>query len=142
VGVPLNIDARLYYRVAKQRLNEGRQILKQLELWSAAQYLSGYAVECILKALLITLTPPVQRPPAGDQTVAWLRKEYGHDLGKLRIGIARRGVRLPRSLSGEFVFVSTWNPDSRYKPGPGDPGEAARFLAAVGAIVNWADERM
>ena len=38
-----------------------------------------------------------------------------------------------------FLFVSSWSPDLRYEPGPGDSVEAARFLKEAKAIVIWAD---
>lgn len=140
--LPRHPDARLYYRVGRQRRDEAALILRELELWAAAQYLSGYAVECMFKALVITLTPKRELPEKGDATVEWLKETFGHDLGRLRIGIAQRGAPLPRSMISDFLFVSTWNPNIRYKPGPGDPKEATRFLAAVDSIVRWADERM
>lgn len=79
--------------------------------------------------------------PCGGTGDDWMKTAYGHDLEKLRNGIAERGSPLPRALSRAFVFVSTWDPNSRYHPGPGDPKDTTRFLAAVDAIVNWADER-
>lgn len=137
--MPTDIDARKYYRVAKQRLTEAKLVLTKAELPAAAQYLGGYAVECILKALLLTLTPSRQRPPAGAATVEWLKREFGHDLIALRAAIRARSGGLPRDVTAEFVYVLTWDPDLRYEPGPVDPGKAERFVAAAEAIVKWAD---
>jgi HEPN domain-containing protein len=67
--LPQDQDARMYYRVAKQRLDEATLILEKLNLYAASHYLAGYAVECILKALLIVQTPAGQRPFPGVETV-------------------------------------------------------------------------
>jgi hypothetical protein len=139
---PIEIDARRYARVVKQRLEEAKLIFRILELSAAAQYLGGYAVECILKALVLTLTPQTHRPKSGDSTVEWMKKEFGHELGNLRLGIAKRGAPMPRETDREFVFVATWDPQSRYDPGPGDPEQTKRFLSAAEAVVKWASGRV
>jgi HEPN domain-containing protein len=56
MAVPKDIDARRYYRVAYQRYDDGK-LLERASRPQAAIYLAGYAVECILKALLIRSTP-------------------------------------------------------------------------------------
>jgi hypothetical protein len=140
--VPRDVDARKFARVAKRRLEEAKVIHSKVQLWAAAQYLGGYAVECMLKALVLVTTPAGERPLSGEVTIEWLKKEFGHDLIGLRAGLARRGIRMSREIAGEFVFVSTWDPQLRYEPGPGDPDKTERFLLAAEAILRWADERM
>lgn len=56
MAMPADIDARRYYRVAYQRWDDGVALLG-ISRPRAAIYLSGYAVECILKALLLVSTP-------------------------------------------------------------------------------------
>ena len=56
MGMPADINARRYYRVAFQRLEDGKSLL-EINRPRAAIYLTGYAVECILKALIVTSTP-------------------------------------------------------------------------------------
>jgi HEPN domain-containing protein len=142
VGSPKNIDARKYARVAKQRFDEAMTVLKKAQLPAAAQYLGGYAVECILKALVLTLTPATERPNSGHDTIEWLKTKFGHDLRGLRAEAARHGVRMSAETVAEFGFVLSWDPQSRYELGPGDPETAERFLAAAEKIIKWADERM
>ncbi len=50
MGTPLDIDARKYYRVGIQRLKEAELILAVVRLPAASTYLTGYAVECVLKS--------------------------------------------------------------------------------------------
>jgi hypothetical protein len=54
---PQDIDARKYWRVALQRIDWAKVILRKAQLPAAARDVAGYAVECILKALLLTVTP-------------------------------------------------------------------------------------
>lgn len=141
---PRDPDARKYYRVAMQRLEEAELILHKLERPAAAQYLAGYSVECILKALLLMVTPERKR----SAMVALLHKDdkkenrYGHNIRGLRAGLLERGVSIPRDVSSGLMYVQTWSPDSRYEPGPGDITEARRFLQVVQSVVVWADGRM
>jgi len=140
--LPKDIDARKYYRVAKQRLEEAKVILTKVELPAAAEYLGGYAVECMLKALIIVTTPPSERPPPGDKTVKWWKKEIGHYLELMRAAVRKRCGKLPPDVTSALVYVATWHPEQRYEPGPGDPAKATRFLAEAETIVKWADQRM
>jgi hypothetical protein len=57
MSTPKDIDARRYHRVAYQRIEDGSLMLDKLDRPKAAVYLSGYASECILKALLLVVTP-------------------------------------------------------------------------------------
>ena len=50
MGLPKPIEARLYYRAAKQRFDDA-QLLLGAGRTTAAIYLAGYTVECFLKAL-------------------------------------------------------------------------------------------
>src|SRR4051812_13723475 len=110
-------------------MDEAKIVLEKAELPAAAQYLGGYAVECMLKALLLTKTPASQRPPAGEETVRWLKREYGHSLEALRDGIRARIGNIPRPLLGEFVYLRSWDPELRYEPGPVGEDVARRFIA-------------
>ena len=142
MGTPTDKDARKFARVAKQRLEEARTIHEKLHLSAAAEYLGGYAVECILKSLLLWVTPPQERSATGESAIEWLKNEFGHDLAMMRFALDRRGTRMPADVARQFVFVLTWDPQMRYEPGPGNPERAERFLAAAGTVVTWADGRM
>ncbi|HZL35596.1 MAG TPA: hypothetical protein VFC78_09830 [Tepidisphaeraceae bacterium] len=138
MSIPSDHDARKYYRVAKQRLVEAELILEKLDRPAAAIYIGGYAVECILKALILVLTPARSRADA----LRSLKTDYGHSLLRLRDGIRRCGAIIPADVMGNILFATAWSPDLRYEPGPGDPDEAREFMRAVRTVVVWADERM
>jgi hypothetical protein len=97
-------DALRFARVAKQRLVEARVIL-QADLPSAAQYFCGYAVECILKALLLEMMTATERRRLGGDTDKWMEKEFGHDLIRLRDALANRGARMSHETSREFLGI-------------------------------------
>ena len=140
--LPPNIDARRFARVAKRRLDEAKVIHARLDLHAAAQYLGGYAIECILKALVLHRTPPSKRPRSAEETDQWMKKRFGHDLNRLRIFLDGKGEHMPLDIARQFLFVSTWDPQMRYDPGPGKPEITRQFLLATEAVVQWASERM
>lgn len=137
MAVPADIDARRFYRVAYQRMEEGALLIDKLRRYNAAVYLTGYAVECILKALLISVTPVGERQP----TVRSFRGGLAHDLRWLRAQLGRRGVLVPPAQAKELAYVSSWSVNLRYEPGAGVEEDARRFLVATRVIVQWADGR-
>lgn len=137
MALPKDVNARKYYRVARQRLEEA-EILIRNNLWAAAIYLTGYAVECSLKALIITVTPLNQ----GGKVIVSLKDDFGHSLRRLRAGIIKLGINPPRPVVNALLFTSSWSPELRYEPGPGDPAEAGAFLAAAVLVTDWAYQRM
>ncbi len=85
-------------RVAYQRLDDGNALLG-IDRPRAAVYLAGYAVECILKALLLTKTPASKRAEvlatfrgSVAHSIDWLRAQLARRIGKLPVGAARRGM--------------------------------------------------
>lgn len=49
--MPISKNARLFYRAAKQRFDDALLLL-ELKRTTAAVYLAGYSIECMLKALI------------------------------------------------------------------------------------------
>jgi len=137
MAMPLDINARRYYRVAFQRLEDGVALL-DISRPRAAIYLTGYAIECILKALLLMSTP------AGDraEVLATFRGAVAHNIDWLRERVIQRIGRLPVGENRYLSLVSSWSTDMRYEPGPGDPEDAESFLAAARSILAWANGRM
>jgi len=138
MATPRDANARKYYRVAKQRLEEARLIFDKIGLSAATVYLAGYAIECMLKALTLEWTPVRQRP----EMLKSLKDDFGHNLRRLRAALVEQNLHPPREVLGELLYACSWSPDLRYEPGPGDPKEAERFLAAAKSIVIWADGRI
>lgn len=135
--MPQDINARRYYRVAYQRYDDGAALL-EISRPQAAIYLTGYAVECMLKALLLTSTPASGR--AG--ILATFHGAIAHNIDWLREQLVRRIGRFPVSENRHVSLVSSWSTDLRYEPGPGDPEDAEAFLEATRSILAWANGRM
>ena len=137
MAMPLDIDARRYYRVAYQRLEDGAALL-EISRPRAAIYLTGYAIECILKTLLLMSTPAGARA----EVLATFRGAVAHNIEWLRDRVVQRIGRLPVVENRYISLVSSWSTDLRYEPGPGSPEDAESFLAAARSILAWADGRM
>jgi hypothetical protein len=137
MAMPIDINARRYYRVAYQRLDDGNALL-DISRPRAAIYLTGYAVECILKALLVMSTPAGERA----DLVATFRGAGAHNIDRLRDQLIRRIGRLPIVEARHVSLVRSWSTDLRYEPGPGDRDDAEAFLASADSILKWANGRM
>lgn len=135
---PRDKDARLFYRVAMQRLEDARFLL-EADRGLAAVYLSGYCVECLLKALILTRLPATNR----KEMVKQFRGGKAHDYGWLReVYYKRDKAGFPPDVVQAFNEVAEWNTEWRYRPGTLEADEAIAFLDAVEVIRAWADRRM
>src|SRR5581483_3852365 len=90
--------------VAFQRLDDGEALLTICRP-RAAIYLTGYAVECILKALLLTSTPAGERP----EVLATFRGAVAHNIDWLRDRLVQRIGRLPVNENRHLSLVSSWS---------------------------------
>ena len=135
--LPGDQNARRFYRVAYQRFEDGES-LRDIQRWRACVYLTGYAVECILKALVLASTPAGQR----RAVLETFRGSVAHHIDWLRQNLVQRVGRLPSGVARQVSLVSSWSTDLRYEPGPGDPEDARDFLLAASSILAWADGRM
>ena len=139
MAVPQSKEARRYYRVALQRLEDGRLLFDRLQRFPAAIYLAGYAVECILKALILSNTPL----PRQQEVVQGFREPRGHNILNLFEHLRQRGAAaVPSAIANDLAYTSTWSVDLRYNPGEGDEAEAKAFLAAVKRLVDFFDRRI
>lgn len=95
------------------RLKEARALLSK-QLYSGAYYLSGYTIECALKACIAKKTRKSEFPD--KQVVA---NSYTHNLGTL-IGVAGLKTQLDGKLNSDKSFavnwtlVKEWSEESRY----------------------------
>jgi HEPN domain-containing protein len=109
-------------------LNAGR--------WSGAYYLSGYAVECALKACIARKTGLYDFP---ERTT--VQRSYTHNLSEL-LDVAELRVQLQLDttqaanpvLGANWQRVKDWNEKARYQQTP--EVEARRFYQAVTDPVN------
>lgn len=106
---------------------------------TAAVYLAGYAVECMLKALIL------ERCPAGRHAtvLASFKGAKAHDFDWPRSQYLGRGATpFPRRIARRFAMINTWTTAIRYHPARIKPSNAKVFLQAVDEILAWADNRI
>ena len=135
---PRQKDAKLFYRCAFQRLGDAQILLKEEHI-TGAVYLAGYGIECILKALILSVVSPGQLASVLNNfrgqrahSYEWLREEYYNN----------KGARFPREVNQHFTFAARyWPSNLRYQPGTLNLGDAEDFIAAVIAIIAWAEGR-
>lgn len=138
MAIPNSSDARLYYRCAFQRFEEA-EVLFKAEYTTGAVYLAGYAIECILKALVLMAVPAETRP----DTMKSFRGGKAHEYEWLRsLYLTNGGARFPRDITQHFTLVNDWSTDLRYTPRTVREDDAEAFLASAVAIIRWADGRI
>ncbi len=138
MAVPGDPNARRFYRAAVQRL-EDAEFLLETERTTAAVYLAGYCVECLLKALILAQASRDERAAVLDS----FRGAGAHNYDWLWFVYAEHGgARFPKEVTEAFLIIDNWGTDLRYNPGTIPPDDAERFLDAVRAIHRWANGRL
>jgi HEPN domain-containing protein len=129
-------EARRFYHVAYQRY-EDAQILFGNGRYTGAFYLAGYAIECILKALLLQNTPKRDR----EEVLESFRGSKAHDFEWLRHQLRQKSLTIPAEIGRRLSSVGTWV-DERYNPGRKPHAGTWAFLASAKAVLDWADGRI
>jgi hypothetical protein len=136
--MPSSAQARRFYRAAKQRFDDALLLL-EMERTTAAIYLAGYSVECMLKALILSTVPQAQEA----ELLGMFRGARAHDYEwLLHLYVAKGGARMPPSVVPHFARVNSWSTDMRYAPGTIAAHEAKAFVDAAIEIMTWADGRL
>jgi HEPN domain-containing protein len=138
MALPHAKESQPFYRTAKQRFTDAMFLLDN-DRTTGAVYLAGYGVECMLKALVLSIAPRTRRA----KIVASFRGARAHDFEWLqRLYRDLGGPTFPQDIRERFVHVATWTTDFRYRPGMIEHADAIEFLDAAKAIIKWADGRM
>jgi HEPN domain-containing protein len=131
-------DIRKFQRAARQRM-EAALLLKEHGYNLEAVYLSGYAVECGFKALIL------RRTPAGrfESVLNMLTKAgaKGHDFQYLLEILRKRPIScsMPKDVSQAVQDVRSWSTDLRYEVVQIQAGVAAGFITNSELIVQWTE---
>ena len=129
---------RLFLTAGAARLAEA-DLLRAGSRSLGAVYLAGYAVECVLKALILSLADEHEQA----DVIAEFRGGRAHDLTWLKALYREAGgAAFPRGVAEAFVVVDTWGTELRYSPRVQYPGDADAFFRAVDTILGWANERI
>ena len=126
-----------FRRAASQRLEEAEFLLSG-NYTTGAIYLAGYAIECMLKALIL-FSEPARR---NAQTLRTFRGTKGHAFEWLHERLSERGIQIPLPLVREFAEVNYWTTELRYDPRVRKRQEADRFMGAAKRIIVWIKGRL
>ena len=130
-------NVRLFLRAADQRLEDAAVLLNGRR-GTGAVYLAGYAVECGLKALLLSAVP-ARREAALMET---FRGTAAHDYEALRQRyFEKSGARFPPHVVRDFERVARWAVRLRYDPGTTGAGVARPFLASALRLHEFFQDR-
>jgi hypothetical protein len=141
MGRPQSHNALRFYLTAFQRFDDAEILLRSKpSRTTGAVYLAGYCVECILKALVLSVTP---RGLVKQTEEAITRGSEGHDLESLRQRYANRThARMPADVVRHFLRWNSWGPRIRYQSGIMKEPVAKQFLESARRILQWADTRL
>jgi HEPN domain-containing protein len=119
-------------KVAMNRYDDADCLMKA-KRYNAAIYLAGYAVECMLKSLLVTRTPVSKTAEIQD----FFRGNLGHNLEQLLLAIRERGENFPSPVTRMFQTINKiWSVNIRYQHVQLKHKEAASIMNAVLEIIT------
>lgn len=138
MSMPISKNARLFYRAAKERF-EDAEFLLNMKRTTGAVYLAGYSVECMIKALILSVVPRARE----DEISAMFRGRQAHDFRWLmRLYRQHGGTAMPNDLHPQWNLVARWSTDLRYSPQTIGLRRAKAFLDSATKIIKWADGRL
>ena len=127
-----------FRRAAFQHLEAARFLLESAGFRLQAMYLAGYAVECALKAMVVSRTP-VKRQ---NQLLDTFRGSVSHDFEHLKARLARLKCGIPAEVVARMRPIATWSTDLRYAVGLREYDEASAFVDAADAVVKWMERSL
>jgi HEPN domain-containing protein len=95
-----------FQELAMIRIHDAKVLLEN-KCFDGAYYLSGYAIECALKACIAKKTKEFDYP---DKKL--VDKIYTHDFSKL-IGVV--GLKVDESIAARWGTVKDWSEQDRYR---------------------------
>jgi HEPN domain len=132
-------NSRKFFRVATQRFAEA-QFLFEGERHVASIYIAGYAVECGLKALLLSTMPEHRQ----KEVAATFRGTGWHNFNRIvEAYIEGGGSRLPVDIVKDLAYLyDEWSVDLRYASAEKSFPEAERFTHSTDRLLEWVKGRL
>jgi hypothetical protein len=128
-----------FIRVAEMHRDAATALIETLSRRSASRaanvviYLTGYILECSLKAWMISLTPVGKR----EMIVKQFRGRKAHDLRMLGEEIRQRNRVIPdRIAKGIRLIASVWSTEIRYDPRNRRHDDAALCLRSATDVMK------
>jgi hypothetical protein len=128
-------------RAATVHRDAARRLLEQCpaNAWSflghEVIYLGGYVVECSLKAVVVSKSPPSRH----EDLLVDFKTEVKHNLDSLRVRLSRKRIELPKAeLRALSAVRSLWDVEMRYDAIRRKRSDAEGFLQQAEIIYSWA----
>lgn len=127
---------------AALRRREDAEALLAAGHFRGAMYVSGYAIECLLKSKLMKMfdcktLDALEMRLRGMGRMAANASIYTHQLEYL-LRLTGRLEVLQQSVQGvHFRVINAWLPAWRYDPRIGTRKESEKFLQSIDAIMAW-----
>lgn len=131
------LTARDFQRAAEQRFTAA-EFLLQSDFTLEALYLAGYCVECILKALIMNLTPEDQREATYNRLTAGAKMHYHAEINK---ELKNLDLPIPIEIAKRLRRFD-WYTDLRYESGRKPLGEVRGYLKTAQITLEWAQGEM
>jgi HEPN domain-containing protein len=135
--VPGILTSRDFQRAAEQRFTTAEFLLVST-ITLDALYLAGYSVECILKALIMHLTPAAHREETFVRLKSGAKMHYPEHLKE---ELKNLGCPIPTDLVKRFRRFE-WSTNLRYESGRRPSGEVRGYLKVAAATIRWAKGEM
>lgn len=127
------LTSRDFQRAAQQRLTTAEFLLDH-DFPLDAFYLAGYAVECMIKSLILHLTSEIDRAETFERLRQGSRMHYPEHL---KAELRALGCELPLDLTRRFRRFE-WSTDLRYESGRWPMGEVRGYLKTARLTFDWA----
>ena len=126
------------YQSATQRWIDAEILLREGRT-TGATYLAGYSIECMLKSLILSVTPARDR----ESVLTSFRGVKGHNYLWLKAKYFEAGgSQIESVISRSFLLVNSWSTHLRYESHTLKAIDAASFLKSAKEILDWADRRL
>ncbi len=135
------LTRRDFQRLAELRTREAGALLRSRNP-IGSYYLSGYAVECALKACIAKMARRHEFPLKAD----YIRKLYTHNLEEL-LKLADLNQQLENDMKGNVALarnwgvVRSWNEESRYETTGLNGKDLYTAVAGPDGVLLWIRQR-
>ncbi len=125
-------EVKRYYQAALTHHGDARCLLDARRA-NGCIYLAGYAIECTLKALLVSRVPVAAQKALTNS----FRGREWHSFEHLKKELRKRQMTLPDAVNKQLARVNTWSVDIRYQPRRLKLSDARDILAAASEVIRW-----
>jgi HEPN domain-containing protein len=131
------LTSRDFQRAAEQRFKAAKYLFEG-DFALDAFYFAGYSVECILKALIMRLTPEANHEEAFHRLKSGAKM---HDPEHLKEELKNLNYPIPNELVKGFRRFK-WSTNLRYDSGRRPHSEVRGYMKVAEKTIAWAKENL